>query len=188
MSQSMLETWGPTAVDVVTVLAAAGIAVWGSIRGAREGAKQGADVTRAATQQQIDAQQEAARKQRQREDRAALRASATECRINANLLRQQRHYWPDPRLLAPLGHVAFDAATPCLADLPADARRNAQAVFTSVLWFNRLVAARLVGMREEGDTVARNLLLELEELANELSPQLDDIATSFENEASRAEQ
>jgi hypothetical protein len=50
MSQSAFETWGPTAIDVVAVLAAAGIAVWGSIRGAREGAKQGAEATRAVTQ------------------------------------------------------------------------------------------------------------------------------------------
>jgi hypothetical protein len=175
-----------TLAHVVATVVIGIIAVAGTIYGAKVGAKQGADATLAATQEAINADRDAARQMRAHEDYAAIRALASECRLNADVLTERRDYAPDPRLLSPLRYIAFDQATTAIASLPTDVQQMAHAVLKDVLWFNRLVAARLVGMREEGDAVARALILELEKLANNLPPQLNAIATQLDAANARA--
>jgi hypothetical protein len=171
-----------TVAQIIATVAIGAIAVWGSIRGAKVGAEVGAAATRAATQQQIDAQRDAAREQRQHEDRAALQAVATECRLNARLLREKRQYMPDPRFMAPLRQSSLDAATSAIATLPDDLREASQQVVSDVLWFNRLIATRLALLDERGDTVARALRTEVIELGSSLPDRLDALAARLDAE------
>lgn len=186
MRESIWDVWGSTIVNVAAVLIAAAIAVWGSIRGANEGAKQGAEATLAATRQAINAEQEAAREQRRRETRTAIRALATECRLNARTLREPRKYLPDPRFLAPLRNSALDTATAEISTLPETVQRDAIAVFEDVLWFNRLVSTRIAALTADGEGVAHAHLSELEELGKNLPGQLDDVAGKLEAQADSA--
>jgi hypothetical protein len=94
MSNVEIVNWGPTAVNVAAVLVAAGIAVWGTIRGAREGAKHGAEATLAATQQAIDAQRAAVQSTEEQQRNAVRLLLSLE--IDHNLARVQAfwsHIW-----------------------------------------------------------------------------------------------
>jgi hypothetical protein len=162
------------------------IAVFGSIRGAILGAKFGAEATREATQQAIAADRAAAHGQRLHEDRTRIRALATECRLNAATLREEREYRPDPRYMAPLRQSALDAATAALADLPKADWEQAQPVIRDVLWFNQLIATRLPMIDQRGDTVARALVFELGEVGKRLPNQLDALAERLEVTAAGA--
>ena len=162
------------------------IAFLGTIYGAKLGAKQGADATLKATREAINADHEAAREQRAEEDRAAIRALASECRLNADVLAHQPGFVPDPRMLSPLRYIAFDQAITAIAGLPADEQAAAEAVFKDMIWFNRLVEARRIGIRDKGDTVAQQLSSDMEKLVHDFPARLTTLATQLDKANAQA--
>jgi hypothetical protein len=163
--------------QVITTVVIGLIAVFGSIRGAILGAKFGAEATREATLQAIAADRAAALEQRLHEDQTRLRALATECRLNAATLREEREYRPEPRYMAPLRQSAFDAATAALANLSDDDWEQAQPAIRDVLWFNQLIATRLLLIDDAGDKIPRALHDELQKVGGHLPGELDALAS-----------
>lgn len=156
------------------------IAVAGSLGGAFLGAWWGAKATREATTQAIEAEREAAQEQRLHEDRTRLRALATECRLNAATLREAREYRPEPRYMAPLRQSALDAATAALADLSVHDWEQAQPAIRDVLWFNQLIATRLLLIDDAGDKMPRALHDELQKVGGRLPGELDALANRLD--------